>query len=85
MDKVTKEKIDKIKLRHAKASAILFKSGLCFGLITGCAIGYCVRKKLMSEDLCSAEDRLFYKERFTEIKNALLQIKAHHLESKTTI
>lgn len=84
MDKLSKEKIAALKMRHAKTRAIVFKCSLCIGIITGVVVSCIVRKKLMSEQLCSKEDRLFYKERCIEIKNALKQIKEHYTKNKTS-
>lgn len=84
MDKLSKEKIAALKIRHAKTRMMVLKCGLCFGLFAGCVLGYYARKKLMSEKLCKGEDREFYKARCIDIKNALLEIKAHHKQSKKT-
>ncbi len=75
---------EKIRVERAKRKKSLF-CGIVVGLLAGLCLGYCIRKCTSGDAHKRLTEKAFYRDRLSEIKNALSQIKAHiHFDGHET-
>jgi len=85
MSKKSMMKIEEKKLLEQSRRKKNLFCGLLLGLLTGFCLGYCFRKCKSGDAHKRMSEKAFYRDRLSEIKNALSQIKAHiHFDSHET-